>query len=205
MPYLFYLPSLLCGLAIGVEDVRGRRVRPSWIVVGSLAQLVSDVIAATIANSFFLILQSVLFTALCAGVLALLSAVRAGGVNAVDALAMIPLGLAVGTLGLRAILVWWLAIGVFGLPFIWCWNRFAAGGANGGNGGGMGRDSTDAAACRSSRSSSPRPSSRSSWGRCFDGVQGDVPGFVTPLPRMSSTCCRTQFHARKCMKAVPPG
>ena len=59
--------------------------------------------------------------------------------NAVDALAMIPLGLAVGTLGLRAILVWWLAIGVFGLPFIWCWNRFAAGGANGGNGGGMGR------------------------------------------------------------------
>lgn len=139
MPYLFYLPSLLCGLAIDVEDVRGRRVRPSWIVVGSLAQLVSDVIAATIANSFFLILQSVLFTALCAGVLALLSAVRAGGVNAVDALAMIPLGLAVGTLGLRAILVWWLAIGVFGLPFIWCWNRFAAGGANGGNGGGMGR------------------------------------------------------------------
>ncbi|MBW3093978.1 peptidase A24 [Bifidobacterium sp. 64T4] len=139
MPYLFYLPSLLCGLAIGVEDARGRRVRPSWIFAGSLAQLIADIIAAAMANSFFQILQAVLFTALCAGVLALLSAVKAGGVNGTDALAMIPLGLAVGMLGLSAILAWWLAIGVLGLPFIWCWNRCAAGGANGANGRGTAR------------------------------------------------------------------
>lgn len=139
MPYLFYLPSLLCGLAISVEDARGRRVRLSWIFAGSLAQLISDIIAAAMANSFFQILQAVLFTALCAGVLALLSVVKAGGVNGLDALAMTPLGLAVGMLGLPAILVWWLAIGILGLPFIWCWNHFAADGTNSANGGGIGR------------------------------------------------------------------
>lgn len=90
MPYLFYLPSLLCGLAISVEDARDRRVRLSWIFAGSLAQLISDIIAAAMANSFFQILQAVLFTALCAGVLALLSVVKAGGVNGLDALAMPP-------------------------------------------------------------------------------------------------------------------
>ena len=46
MGYLVALPSLLCGLAISVEDIRCRRVPRVWVAVGCLLQLVALIVAA---------------------------------------------------------------------------------------------------------------------------------------------------------------
>lgn len=125
MAYLFYLPSLLCGLAIGVKGARHRRVPCLWVLIASLAQLVANIIAAALSNSFFAVLQSVLFTLLSLGVMALLALVRPGGIGAEEVKAMAPIGLAVGMNGLSAIIVWWLLMLLFGAAFAACWRRLA--------------------------------------------------------------------------------
>lgn len=124
MAYLFYLPSLLCGLAISVEDARHRRVPVLWALIGSVAQLVSNIVVAALGNSFFTVLQSILFALLCTGVMALLALVRSGGLGRNEITAMFPIGLAVGMCALPAIIVWWLLMLAFGLAFTACWKRF---------------------------------------------------------------------------------
>ena len=110
MAYLFYLPSLLCGLAIGIEDVRRHHVPAPWVLVGSLAQLISNIIAAAVGNTFFTVLQSMLFALLSLGVMALLALARSSGLGANEIKAMAPAGLAVGMCGLPAVIIWWLLI-----------------------------------------------------------------------------------------------
>lgn len=68
MGYLVALPSLLCGLAISVEDIRCRRVPRLWVAVGCLLQLVALIVAALLGNDLFLVLQAALFAVLCAAV-----------------------------------------------------------------------------------------------------------------------------------------
>lgn len=123
MAYLFYLPSLLCGLAIGIEDVRRRHVPAPWVLVGSLAQLISNIIAAAVGNTFFTVLQSMLFALLSLGVMALLALARSGGLGANEIKAMAPAGLAVGMCGLPAVIIWWLCILLFGTMLTVYWRR----------------------------------------------------------------------------------
>lgn len=66
MTYLAYLPSLICGIAVSVEDIRRRRVPRLWIAIGCLAQLVAVIIVAVMANTMFLLVQAPLFAALSA-------------------------------------------------------------------------------------------------------------------------------------------
>lgn len=115
MAYLFYLPSLLCGLAIGIEDVRRRHVPAPWVLVGSLAQLISNIIAAAVGNTFFTVLQSMLFALLSLGVMALLALARSSGLGANEIKAMAPAG--------SAVIIWWLCILLFGTMLTVYWRR----------------------------------------------------------------------------------
>lgn len=66
MWYMICLPSLLCGMAVSVEDIRARRIPRMWIAVGCLAQVIVDITYALSVNSLFLALQALLFAALSA-------------------------------------------------------------------------------------------------------------------------------------------
>ena len=124
MGYLVALPSLLCGLAISVEDIRCRRVPRLWVAVGCLLQLVALIVAALLGNDLFLVLQAALFAVLCAAVQCGLALVRPGGLGFGDVTVTLLMGLAVGTAGLWGVVVWWLAMGVLGLVWMLLWRRF---------------------------------------------------------------------------------
>lgn len=124
MPWCFCLPSLLCGLAVSVEDVRHRRVPRLWIAVGSLAQLISTLVWAVVGNAFFTLVQSVLFALLCMLVQFALALVRPGSLGFGDVTVTLAMGLAVGAYGLTAVVIWWVLIGALGLVFILLWTRF---------------------------------------------------------------------------------
>ena len=124
MPYLIYLPGLLCGLALSAEDVRRRRVPRVWVVAGVVAQLIADCIWAAMNNDFFAVVQALLFAVLCAGVQCLLALAKPGALGLGDVTAMLPLGVAVGMRGLFAVLIWWLALGAVGLALVAFWTRF---------------------------------------------------------------------------------
>lgn len=126
MPYLYCLPGLICAVALSVEDVRARRVPRLWVGLGVLAQLAADVAWAVTANDFFVVMQALLFAALCAGVQLLLALAKPGALGLGDVTAMLPMGLAVGAYGLTRVVVWWLAMGVLGLALMALWGRFDA-------------------------------------------------------------------------------
>lgn len=124
MPYLYCLPGLICGIALGAEDVRRRRVPRVWVAAGCGLQLVAVFVWAAVSNDFFVVLQALLFMALCAGVQLLLALAKPGALGLGDVTAMLPLGLAVGAYGLVHVAVWWLAMGVLGVAFVTSWARF---------------------------------------------------------------------------------
>ncbi|MBT1170407.1 prepilin peptidase [Bifidobacterium sp. SO4] len=124
MPYLFTLPGLLCGLALSFEDVRRRRVPLPWVAVGALAQIIADFAYGVVANDLFALLQALLFTVLCCLVQFALALIVPKSLGFGDVTAMVPMGLAVGLLGLVAVVVWWVAMGVAGLIWIALWTRF---------------------------------------------------------------------------------
>ena len=124
MGYLVALPSLLCGLAISVEDIRCRRVPRLWVAVGCLLQLVALIVAALLGNDLFLVLQAALFAVLCAAVQCGLALVRPGALGFGDVTVTLLMGLAVGTAGLWGVVVWWLAMGVLGLVWMLLWRQF---------------------------------------------------------------------------------
>ncbi len=53
MWYMICLPSLLCGLAISVEDIRSRRIPRAWIATGCTAQIIVNLIYALSINDLF--------------------------------------------------------------------------------------------------------------------------------------------------------
>lgn len=124
MPYLIYLPGLLCGLALSAEDVRRRRVPRTWVIAGTAAQLAANCIWATLNNDLFAVLQAILFAVLCTVLQWLLALGKPGALGLGDVTAMLPLGLAVGLRGLFAVLLWWIALGVVGLTLVAFWTRF---------------------------------------------------------------------------------
>ena len=79
MWYMICLPSLLCGMAVSVEDIRARRIPRMWIAVGCLAQVIVDITYALSVNSLFLALQALLFAALSAVLQCALALIKPGG------------------------------------------------------------------------------------------------------------------------------
>ena len=60
MWYMICLPSLLCGLAVSVEDIRSRRIPRTWVAAGCVVQIIVNLIYALYANTLFLALQALL-------------------------------------------------------------------------------------------------------------------------------------------------
>lgn len=124
MPYLALLPGLFCGLAVGVEDVRRRRVPRRWIAFGCAAQLIAALIWAMVANDLFVVPQAVLFAVLSALVQCALALITPGALGFGDVTCTLMIGLSVGMAGLGAVVLWWLGMGVLGLIWIALWLRF---------------------------------------------------------------------------------
>ncbi|MBT1161328.1 MULTISPECIES: prepilin peptidase [Bifidobacterium] len=124
MPYLALLPSLICGLAVSVEDVRHRRVPRAWIAVGVLTQLAANVVYALAINSLFVAVQALLFAAVAAVLQCLLALAKPGALGFGDVTCTLAVGLGVGLLGLTAMVIWWLAMGLVGLAWMTIWIRF---------------------------------------------------------------------------------
>lgn len=104
--------------------MRRRRVPRVWVAAGCGVQLAADLLWAAMANDFFMLLEALLFTALCFCVQLLLALAKPGALGLGDVTAMLPLGLAVGAYGLVHVAAWWLAMGVLGLAFVAAWTRF---------------------------------------------------------------------------------
>ncbi|MBW3091443.1 prepilin peptidase [Bifidobacterium sp. 82T10] len=124
MPYLAMLPSLLCGLAVGAEDVRRRRVPRAWIAAGCLAQLIADIVYGLAINALFVVPQAVLFAMVAAVLQCLLALAKPGALGFGDVTCALMMGLSVGLFGLDAMVVWWLAMGLMGLAWMALWIRF---------------------------------------------------------------------------------
>ena len=124
MWYMICLPSLLCGLAISVEDIRSRRIPRAWIATGCTAQIIVNLIYALSINTLYLALQAILFAVLSAVLQCALALVKPGSLGFGDVTATLLMGLAVGMFGLFAVVFWWLAIGVVGLLWLGLWTRF---------------------------------------------------------------------------------
>lgn len=124
MWYMICLPSLLCGLAISVEDIRSRRIPRAWIATGWKAQIIVNLIYALSINTLYLALQAILFAVLSAVLQCALALVKPGSLGFGDVTATLLMGLAVGMFGLFAVVFWWLAIGVVGLLWLVLWTRF---------------------------------------------------------------------------------
>lgn len=124
MWYLACIPSLICGLAVSVNDIRCRRVPRLWIAVGVAAQLIATCMYALLTNNLFVVLQSLLFALLCAAVQVALALMKPGALGFGDVTTTLVIGLAVGLCGLQAIVIWWLAMGLLGVLWIAFWTRF---------------------------------------------------------------------------------
>ena len=106
MWHMICLPSLLCGLAVSVEDVRARRVPRAWIAVGCMAQIIVNIIYALSVNALFLALQSLLFAMLAAVLQCALALIRPGALGFGDVTVTSVMGLGVGMFGLYAMVLW---------------------------------------------------------------------------------------------------
>ncbi len=121
MWYMICLPSLLCGLALSVEDVRARRIPRSWVATGCMVQIVTNIVYAISANSLYLALQALLFAALAAVLQCALALVKPGALGFGDVTSTLLIGLAVGMFGLGAMVVWWIAMALMGFAWIALW------------------------------------------------------------------------------------
>lgn len=99
MWYMICLPSLLCGLAISVEDIRSRRIPRAWIATGCTAQIIVNLIYALSINTLYLALQAILFAVLSAVLQCALALVKPGSLGFGDVTATLLMGLAVGMFG----------------------------------------------------------------------------------------------------------
>jgi leader peptidase (prepilin peptidase) / N-methyltransferase len=124
MWYMICLPSLLCGLAVSVEDIHERRIPRAWIAMGCTAQITVNIIYALSVNSLFLALQSLLFAALATVLQCALALIKPGALGFGDVTVTLVMGLGVGMAGLYAMVLWWLLIAVIGLLWIALWTRF---------------------------------------------------------------------------------
>ena len=118
MPCLVLLPSLLCGAAISISDVRSRRVPRTWVAGGYVVQLIALLVWAVLANQLFMVMIAVVISVGAALLQLLLSLIVPGTIGFRDVTTTLLVGLAVGAMGWIAVLYWWVAMGLLGLALI---------------------------------------------------------------------------------------
>ncbi|WEV68184.1 prepilin peptidase [Bifidobacterium sp. ESL0769] len=118
MAYIAALPSLICGLALVVEDIRRFRVPRTWVVTGVLIQLVFFIALSIIERNPAKVLLPLGYALLSAAIQFLLSRLKPGALGFGDVTTSFLVGLAVGSFGLMPYLYWWLLMGALGLLWI---------------------------------------------------------------------------------------
>ncbi|WEV65141.1 peptidase A24 [Bifidobacterium sp. ESL0764] len=123
MAYIAALPSLLCGLALVVEDIRRFRVPRTWVLLGVLSQFAVFLVLAIVERNPAKVLMPLGYALLSAAIQFLLSRLKPGALGFGDVTASFLVGLAVGSFGLMLYLYWWLTMGALGLLWLLLWPR----------------------------------------------------------------------------------
>lgn len=118
MAYIAALPSLICGLALVIEDIRRFRVPRAWVAIGVLTQLAVFLALSIIERNPAKVLLPLGYAVLSAAIQFMLSRLKPGALGFGDVTTSFLVGLAVGSFGLMPYLYWWLAMGVLGLLWI---------------------------------------------------------------------------------------
>lgn len=126
MIYLVALPSLVCGLMVGGEDIRRRRVPRAWIAAGCAVQCAANIAYGVACGRPWMAMACVAYAVVAAGLQLLLALVRPGALGFGDVTATLLVGQAVGLFGVVRFALWWLAMGAVGLLWIWLWRWFGA-------------------------------------------------------------------------------
>ncbi|WEV59795.1 peptidase A24 [Bifidobacterium sp. ESL0728] len=124
MAYIAALPSLICGLALVVEDIRRFRVPRTWVTLGVLAQFAVFLAFSIIERNPAKVLFPLGYAALSAAIQFLLSRLKPGALGFGDVTASFLAGLAVGSFGLMSYLYWWLLMSTIGLLWIHLYPKF---------------------------------------------------------------------------------
>lgn len=124
MPYLLVLPSLICGTALSVEDIRSRNVPRVWVAYGTGAQCVVFMLCGALVGRPWLFAQALPFAVLAAVLQFALSRMKPGALGFGDVTSSFMAGQAVGSFGVQAFIIWWLSMGVLGLLWMGLWQRF---------------------------------------------------------------------------------
>lgn len=123
MAYIAVLPSLICGLALALEDIRHFRVPRMWVAAGTLIQLMVFLAFSIIEHNPAKVLLPLGYAVLSAAIQFLLSQLKPGALGFGDVTASLLVGLAVGSFGLMPYLYWWLLMGALGLLWIFLWSK----------------------------------------------------------------------------------
>jgi leader peptidase (prepilin peptidase) / N-methyltransferase len=123
MPYLALLPSVICGLALSVKDLRRREVPRAWVAIGVLAQFGAFVIGAMSQGDASLMVTPLMYGLAAFCIQLAIGKIQAGALGLGDATASFMVGQAVGSLGFEPFLIWWMAMSLLGLVWIIIWSR----------------------------------------------------------------------------------
>ncbi|MDF7665151.1 peptidase A24 [Bifidobacterium sp. ESL0745] len=118
MAYIAVLPSLICGLALALEDIRRFRVPRTWVATGVLTQLAVFLAFSVFEHNPAKVLLPLGYALFSAAIQFLLSRLKPGALGFGDVTASFLTGLAIGSFGLMPYLYWWLLMGVLGLLWI---------------------------------------------------------------------------------------
>ncbi|WEV74707.1 peptidase A24 [Bifidobacterium sp. ESL0798] len=125
MAYIAALPSLICGLALALEDIRRFHVPRAWVALGVLIQLAVFLALSIVEHNPAKTLLPLGYAALSAAIQYLLSRLKPGALGFGDVTASFLAGLTVGSFGLMPYLYWWLLMGALGLLWILLWPKLA--------------------------------------------------------------------------------
>ncbi|MCI1217750.1 MAG: prepilin peptidase [Bifidobacterium crudilactis] len=118
MPYLLLLPSLICVLALSIEDIRSRRIPRLWVFSGAMVQLIVFVCWSLINADGRSLALCLVLALISAAIQFLMAVIRPGMLGFGDVTCTAATGLAVGWLGLLPVLMWWCFMGILGLTAI---------------------------------------------------------------------------------------
>lgn len=121
MSYFYYLPSLLCGIALSISDIMTRRIPRLWVALGLAFQLVTIFLWDIQHPRVYMLSASCIGALLAAGLQYMLALVRPGALGLGDVTACALAGSAVGTRGIDAFVLWWILMGCLGLVELIVW------------------------------------------------------------------------------------
>ncbi|AKV55188.1 peptidase A24A, prepilin type IV [Bifidobacterium actinocoloniiforme DSM 22766] len=128
MVYLVPLPGLIVACALAVEDVRSRRVPRLGVLAGVLIQLLALIVYCAIGSKELWPVILAISVGLASTLLQTAMALaKPGSLGLGDVTATALSGLALGVLGWRTALLWWLVMGLIGLTALAFHTRWQAG------------------------------------------------------------------------------